>query len=123
MELIERMDRTPFDFISNHQEMSDLKSLLRFKHRTFNDTDLLYFISFFRQHYQQYESLEDAFFIGINSSTEEMLNHFRRVKLFFFVAGFSAPHQKTRFLSAAKIYLQTPQHVFTLDGEKGQLRR
>lgn len=59
-ELIERMDGSPFDFIQNHQE-TDLKTLLGFKHRTFNDTDLLYFVAFFRQHYQQYQSLEDAF--------------------------------------------------------------
>lgn len=59
-ELIDRMDGAPFDFIQNHQE-TDLKALLGFKHRTFNDTDLLYFVAFFRQHYQQYQSLEDAF--------------------------------------------------------------
>jgi uncharacterized protein (TIGR02757 family) len=59
-ELIVRMDGSPFDFIKNHQE-TDLKALLGFKHRTFNDTDLLYFVAFFRQHYQQFESLEDAF--------------------------------------------------------------
>jgi uncharacterized protein (TIGR02757 family) len=59
-ELIVRMDGVPFDFIKNHQE-TDLKALLGFKHRTFNDTDLLYFVAFFRQHYQQFESLEDAF--------------------------------------------------------------
>lgn len=59
-ELIERMDGVPFDFILNHQK-EDLKQMLGFKHRTFNDTDLLYFIEFLQQHYQQYSSLEDAF--------------------------------------------------------------
>lgn len=59
-ELVERMDGKPFDFIKNHQD-SDLKSLLGFKHRTFNDTDLLYFIHFFKNHYFKYNSLEDAF--------------------------------------------------------------
>jgi len=59
-ELIERMGGTPYDFIINHQE-SDLKSMLGFKHRTFNDTDLLYFISFFQHHYLHYSSLEEAF--------------------------------------------------------------
>lgn len=59
-ELIGRMDGTPYDFIKHH-EQSDLKGLLGFKHRTFNDTDLLYFIYFFQQHYQHYHSLEDAF--------------------------------------------------------------
>jgi uncharacterized protein (TIGR02757 family) len=60
IELIDRMDGAPYDFIINHQE-SDLQNLLEFKHRTFNDTDLLYFISFLEHHYNEYDSLEDAF--------------------------------------------------------------
>ena len=58
-ELIERMDNAPFDFIKNHQE-ADLQALLGFKHRTFNDTDLLYFVHFFQNHYKTFDSLEDA---------------------------------------------------------------
>ncbi len=67
-ELIVRMDGTPYDFIKNHQEV-DLKQLLGFKHRTFNDTDLLYFVNFLQQHYQQYISLEEAF-LPIKKSSE-----------------------------------------------------
>jgi uncharacterized protein (TIGR02757 family) len=59
-ELVNRMDGAPFKFIRNHQE-TDLKSLLGFKHRTFNNTDLLYFIHFLKNHYLKFESLEDAF--------------------------------------------------------------
>ncbi|WP_207420521.1 TIGR02757 family protein [Desertivirga brevis] len=59
-DLINRMDGQPFEFIKNHQE-DDLKALLGFKHRTFNDTDLLYFVHFFKHHYTRYNSLEDAF--------------------------------------------------------------
>jgi len=59
-ELFQRMDHAPYQFMLHHGDQ-DLKNLLGFKHRTFNDTDLLYFVSFFRQHYQQYESLEYAF--------------------------------------------------------------
>lgn len=62
-ELMDRMDRAPYQFMLQY-EATDLKKLLGFKHRTFNDTDLLYFVAFFRLHYQQYESLEDAFLIG-----------------------------------------------------------
>ncbi len=59
-ELIMLMDGAPYDFITNHKE-TDLKKLLKFKHRTFNDVDTLYFVSFFKYHYTHYESLESAF--------------------------------------------------------------
>lgn len=59
-ELITLMDGAPYDFIMNHEE-PDLKKLLHFKHRTFNDIDTLYFISFFRHHYSSHDSLESAF--------------------------------------------------------------
>lgn len=59
-ELIALMDGAPYDFIFNHQD-KDLKRFFNFKHRTFNDTDTLYFIEFFRQHYKKYTSLESAF--------------------------------------------------------------
>ena len=59
-ELMNRMDDAPYDFIQNHRP-ADLKRLLDFKHRTFNTTDLLYFIHFLQSHYQQSDSLETAF--------------------------------------------------------------
>jgi uncharacterized protein (TIGR02757 family) len=59
-ELIELMDNAPHDFVMNHQD-SDLKAFLNFKHRTFNATDTLYFIAWFRAFYQQHQSLEEAF--------------------------------------------------------------
>jgi uncharacterized protein (TIGR02757 family) len=59
-ELLARMDNSPHDFVLHHQD-ADLKQLLQFKHRTFNDTDLLYFIAFFKAHYAKYNSLEHAF--------------------------------------------------------------
>jgi len=59
-ELLQRMDQSPHDFILQHHQ-SDLKRLLSFKHRTFNDTDLLYFIQFLKMHYERNSSLETAF--------------------------------------------------------------
>jgi len=59
-ELIMLMDGAPYDFIINHEE-PDLKKLLNFKHRTFNDIDTLYFIAFFSYHFKKYDSLELAF--------------------------------------------------------------
>lgn len=59
-ELLLRMDNQPYQFILHHSD-DDLKRLLGFKHRTFNDTDLLYFIAFFKHHYSASNSLETAF--------------------------------------------------------------
>ncbi|QDK81214.1 TIGR02757 family protein [Spirosoma sp. KCTC 42546] len=74
-ELVELMDGTPYEFIRNHQE-SDLKRFLAFKHRTFNATDALYFLHFFRQYYLENNSLEDAFLpsaAGRRSDEKSML--------------------------------------------------
>jgi uncharacterized protein (TIGR02757 family) len=62
-QLMQFMDRSPYQFILHHTD-KDLKKLLAFKHRTFNPTDLLYFIEFFRHHYTRYDSLEDAFLLS-----------------------------------------------------------
>jgi uncharacterized protein (TIGR02757 family) len=80
-ELFERMDHAPYDFMLNHQD-ADLKRLLGFKHRTFNDTDLLYFVSFFNWHYSKSDTLEIAFLpedwsTNREFNAEHALNHFR----------------------------------------------
>ena len=77
-ELFAAMDNTPHDFILNHKE-SDLKRFLNFKHRTFNATDTLYFIAFFKDFYTQHASLEEAFVKGMqpnDSDIEKGLIHF-----------------------------------------------
>jgi uncharacterized protein (TIGR02757 family) len=61
-ELMRLMDQSPYQFILHHSD-KELRQLLSFKHRTFNPTDLLYFIEFFRHHYSRYDSLEDAFLL------------------------------------------------------------
>jgi uncharacterized protein (TIGR02757 family) len=95
-ELIALMDGAPYDFIINHEE-PDLKKLLHFKHRTFNDIDTLYFISFFRHHYNQYESLEDAFIPSDSiKGVEQSLNHFR--SYFFSLPDY--PHRTKKHVSS-----------------------
>ena len=75
-ELMHLMDNAPHDFILNHQD-GDLKKLDHFKHRTFNSTDLLYFIAFLKMHYSRYDSLEEAFTqSGLTASIEDNLKHF-----------------------------------------------
>ncbi len=59
-ELLQLMDHAPHDFLLHHH-VSDLKAFEKFKHRTFNATDALYFIESLSQYYKNYDSLEDAF--------------------------------------------------------------
>lgn len=58
--LMDWMDDAPHDFILNHHK-DDLKRFKDFRHRTFNPTDLTYFIRFLKWYYSQYDSLEGAF--------------------------------------------------------------
>lgn len=76
-ELSERMDDSPFEFVSQHRD-SDLKRLLKFKHRTFNDLDLLYFIDFLKRHYTSSSTLEEAFLYDSTDVIyiEKALSHF-----------------------------------------------
>lgn len=75
-ELFGMMDHAPHDFMVHHTE-SDLKRFLNFKHRTFNATDTLYFIEFFRNFYLKNESLESAFSAnGEWDNTEKNLINF-----------------------------------------------
>lgn len=59
-ELMSWMDDAPYEFMLNAKD-DDLKPFADFKHRTFNGTDCLYFISFLQNFYREHESLEDAF--------------------------------------------------------------
>jgi len=90
-ELIQLMDKAPFDFISNHIE-KDLGRFENFKHRTFNYTDTLYFIHFFKKFYSTHHSLEQAFiFSGFekDETVENMLISFHKV----FFNDDLAPHR------------------------------
>ncbi len=70
-ELIRLMDGAPYDFITNHKD-TDLKRFSEFKHRTFNDTDTLYFVEFFKQHYKTHDSLESAFLPGLTNEKSQV---------------------------------------------------
>lgn len=84
-DLMRRMDGSPYAFITGH-DSSDLKTLSGFCHRTFNETDLLYFVEFLRRHYTRFDSLEEAFVPGEFSSMENALIRFRE---YFFADEFA----------------------------------
>lgn len=70
-ELFALMDNAPYEFITSHED-SDLKRFLNFKHRTFNATDTLYFIEFFKWYYTRHDSLEDAFLQGLSADADNV---------------------------------------------------
>lgn len=58
--LFSKMGSSPYDFVLNHGP-KDLKTLDNWVHRTFQTADLLGFIHFLQRHYQNFDSLEEAF--------------------------------------------------------------
>lgn len=81
-ELLEKMQNVPYDFIKDHTA-KDLQKLKAFKHRTFNEDDLFYFIESLHQHYLKYDSLEFAFFPNRDHNAEQGLIHFKN---YFFLS-------------------------------------
>lgn len=98
-QLMQLMDGAPHQFILQHAP-GDLKPFLQFRHRTFNTTDLLYFILFLRHHYTLHDSLESAFTMRLNGSEKEpveaALIHFRHY-----------------FFSLDEVPLRTKKHIAT----------
>ena len=97
-ELLARMDIAPYDFCMNHRA-HDLRKLEGFCHRTFNDTDLLYFVEFLHHHYSRYDSLETAFFPAKDvidaNAVEHGLNRFYN---YFFSLG-DVPHRTLKHIA------------------------
>jgi uncharacterized protein (TIGR02757 family) len=93
-ELMQLMSMQPYEFCLNHTS-AGLKKLIEFKHRTFNPTDLLYFIEFFKQHYIKHDSLETAFTKNGNS-IEEMLTRFH----YYFFSLEDVPSRTKKHISS-----------------------
>ena len=101
-ELLARMDNAPYEFCIHHQT-KDLKKLLGFVHRTFNDTDALYCVEFFKHHYSNHTSLETAFFTNQFTgeklkTVEAALTHFQT----YFMSLEDAPRRTQKHVSSPK---------------------
>lgn len=90
--IMQWMDHSPHDFVLNHQP-ADLKPMMGFAHRTFNATDLLYFIHVLQHHYRRYDTLEAAFTAGVMYKEE----HVGKALIHFHAYFFSLEHpERTR---------------------------
>jgi len=70
-ELIQLMDNDPHNFVLN-SKATDYKRFKNFKHRTFNYTDTLHFLNFFKKYYTENNSLETAFTTGMSPNSNNI---------------------------------------------------
>jgi uncharacterized protein (TIGR02757 family) len=99
-ELMKRMNMAPYEFCLNHNE-KDLKNLSGFKHRTFNETDLFYFIEFLHLHYLKFDSLEDAFSMyDMNASSDEKVEAILNGFYHYFFSYEYAPARTRKHIAA-----------------------
>ena len=93
--LMRLMDDSPYEFILNHQE-HDRTRFEGFCHRTFNTTDLLYFISFLQHHYSTNQSLETAFVpsVRIIQDEEPVATYLNYFNSYFFSLEHVPPRTK-----------------------------
>lgn len=85
--MMELMDNAPHDFIMNHNP-EDLARFDGFVHRTFNSTDLAYFIESLRNIYQNHGGMEDIFSkYQEGDSLQPAIHQFKSV-------FFELPHEK-----------------------------
>jgi len=96
IQLMQLMQMKPYEFCLYHNA-TDLKKLIEFKHRTFNATDLLYFIEFLKFHYSKNNSLEPAFTNKMNKKDLTVEN------------GLSGFYQY--FFSLPDVPLRTKKHI------------
>ena len=72
-------DHAPYDFVRNHSE-SDLEKLTGFVHRTFNDTDLGFFIQSLKNIYKNKHGLESVFAAHADKeSVQKAISEFKKV--------------------------------------------
>lgn len=90
LHLMKLMDFSPYQFVTQH-EPQDLKVFQQFKHRTFNGTDTLYFLDFFKRFYQSHDSLEQAFL-----PTGSVFTSMKNALTFFHEQFFDCEHAPER---------------------------
>ncbi len=92
--LMELMDKSPYDFITNHEE-SDLSRFEGFVHRTFNEIDLLYYIHSLKSIYCEFGGLEKQF-----DNSEDLNIQIHNFKKLFM--SFDAPLRSGKHLGDPK---------------------
>jgi uncharacterized protein (TIGR02757 family) len=79
LKLMDLMGNSPFDFVMNHKDR-DLSLLESYVHRTFNGSDLIYFIKALQHIYKNHGGLEPVFNDNITAhSTQFAIHQFKNI--------------------------------------------
>lgn len=100
-ELMRLMDNAPHDFVRS-PGADGLKRLQSFRHRTFNTTDLLYFIEFLHHHYSTNDSLETAFSQWLEPQDETIENALTGFHHYFFSLEDAPPRTRKHVATPAR---------------------
>jgi len=92
------MDKSPYDFIKNHQA-KERKRFHAFVHRTLQPDDVVYLVEVLQKYFQEHASLEDAFANHMNVDDEDTYNA---------LAGFH-----TRLFDHPWVMERTRKHIST----------
>ncbi|HAN78733.1 MAG TPA: TIGR02757 family protein, partial [Bacteroidales bacterium] len=78
--MVQLMGNSPFDFVMNVNDVK-LERLQSFVHRTFNATDLVFFLKSLKNIYANHQGLEQVFTTGFAQSNQvfDAIAHFRKV--------------------------------------------
>lgn len=79
--IVEGMDHAPYDFIMNHED-TDLQRFEKFVHRTFNYSDLIFFITSLKNIYKNHAGIEACF--ATSSGDQNMKNAIKNFRDTFF---------------------------------------
>src|SRR5690606_18468441 len=85
--MMERMDHAPYDFVMQHSR-EDLEGLQNIVHRTFNGTDLRYFVRALRNIYLNHDGLEGVFVkSALPAELQPAIHEFKKI-------FFERPHEQ-----------------------------
>lgn len=93
--LMHWMGEEPYQFILHHSD-NELKAMKKFVHRTFNSTDLLYFIEVLKHFYSNGNSLENYF---VGETTKDKISNFHTA---FFNFDFAPARTRKHIANPAK---------------------
>lgn len=77
--LMDLLDNAPYDFVMNHEE-TDLPGLDNFVHRTFNGTDLQFFVTSLKNIYSNHGGMEEVFSTyALQNDLQPAIHEFRKI--------------------------------------------